>query len=358
MATKSKTNKKQNQKQIKNKIKNKIKKKNNIEKNMKKIKTWNLNESGKISFHNLIKKYENIDFEIQYKKTKIPFKLTKLNYLNNYYYQLSAPNHSLIIDFKDDLHFPAKKLPHTIYLGSIHKNELYSGSTLVKTAIAIARKIRGVKILYLCDMATIECNDVEGKNYWDKSFDLSLYSLLVTDQTFYNKYGFQYYDANYRNQSKNVQKHAHKVQKIHVSTILKSIKDLNKLVKKNYYRAIYGDNVIPFGDPAKYNKISFAQLNEEIQRFATIYLLLSPYKQLTLKQAIIKMHDLEKDGCNSYLIQFMKLMKELYTYVFCLSESRLQSQSKNVIKMQWIYEFQKLAEYRRGLEHCYYIKKI
>jgi hypothetical protein len=319
----------------------------------KEVKQWNLNELKKIGYDEFIRKYKECDIEVEYKKIKILFQLNKISNLDGEYYCLRAENDPIVIEFKDNLHIPAKKIPHTIYLSYIHKNDKYSGSQLVKIAIAIAKHIRGVKFMYLCDMATIECNDVTdlGTTYPDKSFDLSLYSLIVNNYSFYNKYGFQYYDKNLKNKSREVAKHVKHVQHISVKMIVKSIEKLYSFIKKNYYKQIYYRSVYD-NDFFHFN---LNRLNQIINDYMMLYYLLKPYQKLTLKNAMIQIHNIKNNGCNRYFILLLKLIKEIDEYQFSLSQNPTK---KSIIDIKWVNDLQKLVKYRRGLDGCYFIKKV
>jgi hypothetical protein len=311
---------------------------------------WNLNQSKKISYPNFIEKYKNKSFFIQYKKIQLPVQLKKYTVSNEDFYSLSTKDEiSLQIDFRDDLFFPAKKVPHTIYLAQIGKNDQYSGSTFVKIAIAIAKHIQNVKYMYLIDAATIYCNDVQSKfNY----FDLSLYKLLVSNYTFYGKYGFQYYDRFLKNKSTEISKCVQKIQKIKVESILQSIQNFYKLLLQNYYNPhFYIKNTYS----KEYVEVKHSYIMTEFNKLLSILLLLKPYKKMQLKDAILKMHDFEKNGCNFFFIQFLESIKNLYITEFIVSLQK----KKEKVKFPWISELKKLMKYRQGLhEDRYFIKKI
>ena len=86
-----------------------------------------------------------------------------------------------------------------------------------------------------------------------------------------------------------------------------------------------------------------------------LYKLLKPYQKLSLKNAMIQIHNMKNNGCNPYFILLIKLIQRINEYQFSLFEKPTK---KSIIDIKWVYDLQKLVKYRRGLYTCYFIKKI
>jgi len=209
--------------------------------------TWNLDEKKQISL-SFLKKNIGKTLLITYNKIALVFTLKYVNFFIEKNIQepilaLTSEEKERLyvirILFVDFLNNPKKNQPNSIYIASISKKDgLISGTESVEFAIKIGQRIKGVEKLALHDGATIDC-DIEEK------FDLSLYRLLVKDETFYNKFGFKlwYFD---KYQQKSLEKYGRIISSYKVINIIKEFEFINKL--------IMGNSV----DKIKYQYVSFS----------------------------------------------------------------------------------------------------
>lgn len=147
--------------------------KNNLQNNLKKI----------------YEKYGN-NFNLRYKKKVLPiiFEKVKLIYNGIEYYELKydIPKRTdylipLIISFID---IPSKEINNNSYINSIHKTDKISGSELVELALKINEAF-GVNEVFINDGTNVKCGN--------QTMDLSFYSLISKNRTYYMKFGFNYY---------------------------------------------------------------------------------------------------------------------------------------------------------------------
>ena len=90
-------------------------------------------------------------------------------------------------------------------------------------------------------------------------------------------------------QQKYMMKIISKFDKYLISNILKSIQELMDYCKKHYYDKIYVKQI--YYNIIEQRRIQYYDLKEILRHFLSLYFLLLPYKKLTFKETIEKIHE-------------------------------------------------------------------
>lgn len=173
----------------------------------------------------LIKKGD-IELEVNLTKSKSVIK-PKLDY---YILKTIEQSTSGFVEyiFKICFYDPISKIPsfESVYINNISKSEKYSGSEIVNFVLDFLKSLKQVKNVYLYDGTEVHC-----KNSYD-ILDLSLYKLITSYSTFYQKFGFKLYTKKGDNIDKDMIELARKVSKYNVGKIFKDIEKIIKFIEK------------------------------------------------------------------------------------------------------------------------------
>ena len=257
---------------------------------------WNLDEKKKMSFNIFTKKFLGKKFMIKSGKYKFEFSLhTDIRFFTNKIlkpnvFELKSIDNIISINFDDKFH-----RKNTIYISHISKKEgVITGSESIKFAINIAKHIKEVKKMYLYDAASVKCPD---SNSDINSYDLSLYKLLVKNETFYNKFGF-YLEYKSKNIQKILEKYSKQVSQYKNNKIINELtKIINELEKKNLKLPIklY---LFELDISDNYREINnYMDINKCICYYNGIIRILKYYKNKTFGKTI---EILQKENCNMF----------------------------------------------------------
>ena len=317
---------------------------------------WNLDEKKKISFNIFTKKFLGKKFMIKSGKYKFEFllhntmnlftnKILKSNIL-----ELKSIDHIISINFDDthNINTIPQKIPHTIYISSISKKEgVISGSESIKFAINIAKHIKEVKRMYLYDGASVKCADTD-----ENSYDLSLYKLLVKNETFYNKFGF-YLQYKSKNIQKILEKYAKQVSQYKNNKIIYELtKIINELEKKNLKLPIklYSCGLYIYDSEIN----NYMDINKYICYYNGIIRILNYYKNKTFGKTI---EILQKENCNMFQLFFNYFDKSNYSSSIFTSICIFKINNKKY-NLKFMKKINKLQIIRSGVYNGYYVKKL
>ena len=319
---------------------------------------WNLDEKKKMSFNIFTKKFLGKKFMIKSGKYKFEFLLDNtINLFTNKILKsniigLTSTEHIISINFDDtnNINIIPQKIPHTIYISSISKKEgVISGSESIKFAINIAKHIKEVKKIYLFDGASVKCADTD-----ENSYDLSLYKLLVKNETFYNKFGF-YLQYKSKNIQKILEKYAKQVSQYKNNKIIYELtKIINELEKKNLKLPIklY---LFELNIRDNYREINnYMDINKCISYYNGIIRILNYYKNKTFGKTI---EILQKENCNMFQLFFNYFDKSNYSSSTFTSICMFKINNKKY-NLKFMKKINKLHIIRSGVYNGYYVKKL
>lgn len=319
---------------------------------------WNLDEKKKISFRIFTKKFLGKKFMIKSGKYKFEFLLHKhINLFTNKILksnvvELTSTDNIISINFDDthNINNIPQKIPHTIYISSISKKEgVITGSESIKLAINIAKHINEVKKIYLYDAASVKCPD---SNSDINSYDLSLYKLLVKNETFYNKFGF-YLQYKSKNIQKILEKYAKQVSQYKNNKIINELtKVKNELEKKNLKLPI---NIYSCELHIYDREINnYVDINKYICHCNGIIKILNYYKNKTFGKTI---EILQKENCNMFQTFFNSFDRYNYSDNSFATICMLKINNKKY-NIKFIKKITKLQIIRSGVTNGYYVKKL
>lgn len=225
-----------------------------------------------------------------------------------------------------------------IYIDNISKNNQYSGTDVVNFIIKFLQSLKQIQNIYLHDGTYVNCKDSNNE------IDLSLYKLLTSNQSYYQKFGFRLVSEKGEYINKDLINIAKKVSKYKVNNILHNFNRIIKFIEKyktNIHIKVVNDNIIE-------NRYNF-NISNFILYIGYLYFALSPYKNYTFGECIKKMNDKK---C------FM-LAKVFDIFRFEYLDIIEFKHDKNIIKSPFLYDFNILLIYRRNYNWTgMYMKKI
>jgi len=319
---------------------------------------WDLNKSKQITFKQFVKKFSGKKFYIKNKDVKLEFLLKKDESLFNeknlrmddYVLQTIEEGEGgffiISILFKDFLHIKNQKKVYSIYISNISKRDgVITGTQSIEMAINIAKHIEGIEYLCLKDAAKVSCKDT-GKRY-----DLSLFKLLMKNETFYNKFGFKLWFES-KDVQKILEKYAGIVGKFKVSNILKDIRSIIKaLSNKNLklpikYKNVRGNNVFEL------NINDYSTIDDILCTYSSIERFFNAFKSKTIKKVVEYLY---KKNCDR--LQYM--IYNLFEYSMYFSGVLSYKIQRKIYKNRFAEKLIKLRTLRENVSwQGYYVKKL
>lgn len=181
------------------------------------------------------------------------------------------------------------------YIAKNEKQSLHSGTNSVKLAIRLCKYLN-VRYAYLQDASKIQCET-------HRDLSLSLFKLLTTGNTWYEKHGFKFNIKGY----KEIKEAIEKVQRIKINDVVKTVKTIRNALHNTINSGDYKQFKLwsPLSSGMAIHRSKW--LSNQYENYANIYLLLKKNK---IRGDTIKSYSerVIKKSCKDYIETIQNLL--------------------------------------------------